>query len=103
MWESRSSSSGVYMLRVLAPHGAQRHREMAGDFRAVEIGAEQPEHVELAFAERLNQRLADGRSIRRCLEGREKPPDELQARSRFVQQRGAGQPCVRLRRRRCAT
>lgn len=40
----------------VGPHGAQRDREMAGDFRGVQFGAEQPEHVELAFAERFDRR-----------------------------------------------
>ena len=31
--------------------------ELAGDVRAVQVGSEQPEHVELAFAQRLDQAL----------------------------------------------
>ena len=36
--------------------GAQRHHQLAGNFRAVQFGSEQSEHFQFAFAEWLNQR-----------------------------------------------
>ena len=53
---------GVDVLGV-GPHGVQRHHELAGDVRAVQVGSEQPEHVELAFAQRLDQALTGGRAV----------------------------------------
>ena len=47
---------GVDVLGV-RPHGVQGHHELAGDGRAVQLGSEQPEHVELAFAQRVDQGL----------------------------------------------
>ncbi len=40
---------GVNVLGV-GTHGAQRHHEFTGNFRAVQIGSEQPEHFQLTFA-----------------------------------------------------
>ena len=45
------------MFLVWVRSGVQRHHELAGDVRAVEVGSEQPEHVQLAFAQRLDQAL----------------------------------------------
>ena len=48
---------GVNVLGV-GTHGAQRHHEFTGNFRAVQIGSEQPEHFQLTFAQRLDQELS---------------------------------------------
>ena len=58
-------------------HGAQRHRELAGDFGAAQVGCEQPKDVELAFAQRLDQSLDRGYSILSAAEGRQKPPNVI--------------------------
>ena len=42
----------------MRPHRIQRHHELARDGRAVQLGSEQPEHVELTFAQRVDQRPA---------------------------------------------
>ena len=49
---------GVDVLGV-SPDGVQGHHELAGDGRTVQLGSEQPEHVELAFAQWLDQGLLD--------------------------------------------
>jgi hypothetical protein len=40
---------GVNILGV-GPHGVQRHHELTGNFRAVQIGPQQPEHFQLTLA-----------------------------------------------------
>ena len=47
---------GVDVLGV-GPHGVERHEQLAGDLRAVQVGAEQPEDVELAGAQRVDHAL----------------------------------------------
>jgi hypothetical protein len=44
-------------------HGVQGHDEFAGNFRAVQVGSEQPKHFKLTFAQWLDQNLFDGRSV----------------------------------------
>src|SRR3954452_22238618 len=39
------------MFRGVGPDGVQGHDELAGDGGAVQFGSEQPQHVELAFAQ----------------------------------------------------
>ena len=50
------SQLGVNVLGV-STNGAQRHHAFMGDFWAAQIGPEQPEHFQLTFAQRLDQRL----------------------------------------------
>ena len=47
---------GVDALGV-SPHRVQRHHELIGDFRSVEVRCEQSKHVELAFTQRFHQRV----------------------------------------------
>src|SRR5580700_5620326 len=68
---------GVDVLGV-SPHGVQGHHELAGDGRAVQLGSEQPEHLELAFAERLDQGRFDGAvvlSLAQDTRGAQQPAD----------------------------
>ena len=78
----------------MRPHGVQGHRQFAGDVRAVQVGSEQPEHVELAFAQRLNQILLDGRAVVRlaggCQQSTGIAPGDPMLRGRFQQLRQAG-------------
>ena len=39
------------------PHGIEGHHESAGNVRAVQVSSEQPQHVALAFAQHLLDRL----------------------------------------------
>ena len=81
---------GVDLLRV-ASHGVQGHHELAGDVRTVQVGSEQPEHVKLTFAERLDQDLFGGRAVLGVAEGGQQSPDIARGdpafRGRFQQDR----------------
>ena len=44
-------------------HGVQGHAHLARDVRPAEVAAQQPQHVELAAAQRVDERLASGRSV----------------------------------------
>src|SRR5260370_29174306 len=50
---------GVDVLGV-SPNGVQGHGELASDLRAAQVGSEQPEHVQFAFAQWLDQALTGG-------------------------------------------
>jgi hypothetical protein len=50
---------GIYVLGV-RPHGVQGHHELAGDGRAVQLASEQPQDVQFAFAQWLDQALFRG-------------------------------------------
>ena len=50
------SELGVDVLGV-GPHRVHRHAELAGDGRPRQVAVEQPEYVELAFAERVEKRM----------------------------------------------
>ena len=85
---------GVDVLGVRA-HGVQRHHELAGDVRAVQVGAEQPEHVQLALAQRLDQALPIGRPGRpRCRRRRPAAAGRSPGRSRAARPPRAGPPWV---------
>jgi len=43
----------------VGPYGAQGHDEFAGDLGAAQVGSEQPKHVTLTLAERLDQGRRD--------------------------------------------
>ena len=48
------------MLLVCVRRGVQRDRELTGDVGAVEVGPEQPQHVQLALAQGLDEALSGG-------------------------------------------
>ena len=49
--------------------------ELASYFRAVQVGSEQPEHVQLAFAQWLDQALTGGRAALGRVNGGQEPAD----------------------------
>ena len=65
---------GVDVLGV-SPHGVQGHDELAGDVRAVQVASEQPKHVQLAFAQWLDQALLDGRAALGLVNGCQESTD----------------------------
>jgi Major Facilitator Superfamily len=65
---------GVDVLGV-SPNGVQRHYELASDGRAAQVSPEQPKHVQLAFAQRLDQALTDGRAVLGLANGGQEPTD----------------------------
>src|SRR3954454_3407045 len=56
-WALRTAARRLFrpsmasMFRGVGPDGVQGHDELAGDVWAVQFGSEQPQHVELAFAQ----------------------------------------------------
>ena len=86
---------GVDVLGVRA-HGVQRHHELAGDLRTAEVGGEQPEHVELAVAQRLDQarppRSAARRSRRRRSAAAGRSPGRSRARAAVASRAAIGAP-----------
>ena len=65
---------GVDVLSV-RPDGVQRHDELASDLRAAQVGSEQPEHVQFAFAQRLDQSLTGGRAVLGLVNGGQETAD----------------------------
>jgi Major Facilitator Superfamily len=65
---------GVDVLGV-SPNGVQRHDELASNFRAAQVGSEQPEHVQLAFAQWLDQALTGGHAVLGLVNGGQEPTD----------------------------
>ena len=51
---------------VCVRRGVQGDRELSGDVGAVEVGGEQPEHVQLALAQGLDQALAEQGAVSRA-------------------------------------
>src|SRR5918994_6550871 len=47
----------------VGPDGAQGHGELASDVRSVQVGSQQPEHVQFPVAQRLDKTRLDGRRI----------------------------------------
>src|SRR5260370_13087593 len=65
---------GVDVLGV-SPKGVQGHGELASDLRAAQVGSEQPEHVQFAFAQWLDQALTGGRAVLGLVNGGQEPTD----------------------------
>src|SRR5579859_6894870 len=63
---------GVDVLGV-RPHSVQRHYELASDLRTAQVGSEQPEHVQLAFAQWLGQALTGGGAVPGLVNGCQEP------------------------------
>jgi hypothetical protein len=57
----------------VSPYGVQGHYEPASDVRAVQVGSEQPKHVQLAFAQWLDQWAPEGVPILVITEPGEEP------------------------------
>jgi hypothetical protein len=75
----------------------QRHDELAGDVRAAQVGSEQPEHVQLAFAQRLGQALTGGHAVPGLVSGGQEPADIARGDSEFrgrSEQGGHGWPLI---------
>jgi hypothetical protein len=53
----------------VSPYGAQGDDELASDVRAVQVGSEQPEHVQFAVAQWLYQTRLDGCRIPGLVDG----------------------------------
>lgn len=61
---------GVDVLGVRA-HGVQRHHELAGDIRPIQLGFQQPKNVALALAQWVDQPLLDAPAAHRRAAGGE--------------------------------
>ena len=60
---------------LVCPHGVQGHHELAGDGRAVQLAAEQPQDIQFAFAQRLDQCLLRGAVVLGPARGGQKPAE----------------------------
>ncbi len=74
---------GVDVLGV-RPHGVQRHHELAGDGRAVQLGSEQPEHIQLTLAQRVDQGLPDRAVLPGLAHRGQEPADIVPGRPLFL-------------------
>jgi hypothetical protein len=72
------------MFLVSVRRGAQGHREFSRDVGPVEVGGEEPEHVQFAFAQRLDEPLGGSAERRRTSAGVQEATDVATAVRCFV-------------------
>jgi hypothetical protein len=68
----------------MRPDGVQRHDELAGDLQAVQVAAQEAEHLHFAVAQRVDEALVGRRPVRLPAGGRQQPSGGLGASPCFI-------------------